>query len=116
MIMIRSGRVGEDLKAELVIVSGEAKEHFELKREEMCRIGRSSDNTIQISDDNVSRNHAIVQAGSHSSFVLFDLGSRNGTYVNGSRIVVSTPLMNGDVISIGGLRLRVRNCRGASNR
>lgn len=103
--MIPPGRIGEDLKAELVMVSEEEKKRFELKRKEMCRIGRSPDNTIQISNENVSRNHAIIQASDRSPFVLFDLGSRNGTYLNGSRIVVSTPLRNGDVISIGGQEL-----------
>jgi adenylate cyclase len=106
MTMIRPDSGSEGWEAELVMASGESKKHFELKRKEICRIGRNPDSTIQISTDNVSRNHAIVQASDHSPFVLLDLGSRNGTYVNGSRIAVSTPLRNGDVISIGGQELR----------
>lgn len=91
--------------AELVVASGAVKKHFELRRKELCRIGRSPDSTIEISSENVSRNHAVVQASDHSPFVLLDLGSRNGTYVNGMRVAVSTPLKNGDVISIGGQEL-----------
>ena len=103
--MIRPDSASEEWEAELVMASGDAEQRFELKRKEICRIGRSPDSTIQISGDNVSRNHAIVQASNHSPFVLLDLGSRNGTYLNGSRIAVSTSLRNGDVISIGGQKL-----------
>jgi len=103
--MSRPDSGSEDWEAELVVASGDAKQRFELKRKEICRIGRSPDSTIQISADNVSRNHAIVQASKHSPIVLLDLGSRNGTYLNGSRIAVSTSLKNGDVISIGGQEL-----------
>jgi len=88
--------------AELVLVCGDEQVHFELTSREVCRIGRTPDNTIRLSATNVSRNHAVVQAEDSSTFLILDLGSRNGTYVNGSRITSPTPLRNGDVISICG--------------
>ena len=87
-------------EAEVVLLCGETDKHFELRSGEVCRIGRTADNAIELPTDNVSRNHAIIQANGSSAFCIFDLGSRNGTYVNGRRITGSTPLRNGDVIAI----------------
>jgi adenylate cyclase len=95
----------QDPDAELVLVSGEMQKHFPLTSRDVCRIGRTPDNSIQLSANLVSRRHAMVQPGEFSAFMIVDLGSRNGTYVNGSRITSSRPLQNGDVISIGGEEL-----------
>jgi pSer/pThr/pTyr-binding forkhead associated (FHA) protein len=63
-------------------------------------IGRGSDSDITISEDNVSRRHAklIVEQGNH--IYIEDLGSTNGTFINGERIQRTT-LMEGDRILIG---------------
>lgn len=66
-------------------------------------IGRSSECQIALNDANVSRRHAeIRQIG--EAYSLVDLGSTNGTEVNGQRIT-ETSLMNGDVIGIGTTRI-----------
>jgi hypothetical protein len=66
-------------------------------------IGRSSECDIVVDDPNVSRRHAEVrQLG--RGFSLVDLGSTNGTEVNGQRIT-ETSLMNGDVIGVGTTRI-----------
>jgi adenylate cyclase len=96
----------QESRAALILVGGEAQKHFELTSTDVCRIGRTPENTIQLAGDNVSRNHAIVQSGDAATFLISDLGSRNGTYVNGSRITSSTPLCNGDIITICGTKLR----------
>ncbi len=62
-------------------------------------IGRSSDCDISLSDPNVSRRHAEVRRIG-DGYSLVDLGSTNGTEVNGQRIQ-ETALMNGDVIGVG---------------
>jgi len=62
-------------------------------------IGRSSDCSISLSDPNVSRRHAEVRRIG-DGYSLVDLGSTNGTEVNGQRIQ-ETALMNGDVIGVG---------------
>ena len=65
-----------------------------------CSIGRAPDNSIPVADSEVSRRHAIIQAQGEHEFWLVDLGSANGTYVNGRRISQSVRLHNGDVIRV----------------
>ena len=65
-----------------------------------CSIGRAPDNSIPVADSEVSRRHAIIQAQGEREFWLVDLGSANGTYVNGRRISQSVRLHNGDIIRI----------------
>ncbi|HRH96546.1 MAG TPA: adenylate/guanylate cyclase domain-containing protein [Prosthecobacter sp.] len=65
-----------------------------------CSIGRAPDNTVALPDNEVSRRHAIIQAQGEREFWLVDLGSANGTYVNGRRISQSVRLHNGDLIRI----------------
>jgi adenylate cyclase len=65
-----------------------------------CSIGRAPDNSIPVADSEVSRRHAIIQAQGEREFWLVDLGSANGTYVNGRRISQSVRLHNGDIIRV----------------
>lgn len=68
-------------------------------------IGRLSDCAIVVNDGNTSRHHAaILRAG--SGFVVSDLGSTNGTYVNGARLVADHRLSDGDTITVGTVALR----------
>lgn len=63
-------------------------------------IGRDSTNGVAINDAEVSRKHArmMFQGG---KYVLEDLGSTNGTFVNGQRLAGPVVLKPGDVISLG---------------
>jgi hypothetical protein len=67
---------------------------------EQLTIGRDPSNPIHITDAEVSRRHArlMLQGG---RYVLEDLGSTNGTFVNGRRISAPYVLKPGDVISLG---------------
>jgi Protein of unknown function (DUF3662)/FHA domain len=62
-------------------------------------IGRSSECDVVVGDPNVSRRHAEIRRLGRG-YSLVDLGSTNGTEVNGQR-VTETSLMNGDVIGVG---------------
>lgn len=65
-----------------------------------CHIGRTADNEIVNPDTRISRRNSVVQrAGNH--FVLVDLGSTNGTYLNGLRIYKPTRLKDHDAIMVG---------------
>jgi phosphoserine phosphatase RsbU/P len=67
-------------------------------------IGRSSECTIPIKDRYLSRRHAeIVATG--NEWTLKDLGSANGTYLNGSRVEEDLPLRSGDRIRLGDTEL-----------
>ena len=65
-------------------------------------IGRSSDNAVSFAgDSNVSRYHAEIE-NRGGEFVLIDLGSSNGTSINGRRVSGQTVLKSGDAILLGG--------------
>ena len=63
-------------------------------------IGRDAATSVAISDAEVSRKHARLnfQGG---KYVIEDLGSTNGTFVNGQRLSGATVLKSGDVVSLG---------------
>jgi len=62
-------------------------------------IGRDANAAVRVADANVSRRHAALRGESGAAY-LSDLGSRNGTYVNG-RPVKAAALARGDVVRIG---------------
>jgi pSer/pThr/pTyr-binding forkhead associated (FHA) protein len=70
---------------------------------ERTTIGRSRDNSIHLADERVSRRHARIDL-EQGTFVINDLDSANGTFVNGQRIQRHR-LRSGDEIRIGDTRL-----------
>jgi len=72
----------------------------------VCRIGRSEQSNVVLGGDGrVSRNHALVQRMDTGGYYLSDLGSRNGTVLNGQLVANPTVLKSGDVIRLGGYEL-----------
>ncbi|HEX8700055.1 MAG TPA: FHA domain-containing protein, partial [Myxococcaceae bacterium] len=84
-----------------LVVSGgpKAGEEFNLEDDEYV-VGRSTDNPICIADTSVSRKHIMMRRVG-SGWTVSDLGSGNGTLVNGEPISDETVLANGDVITMG---------------
>ncbi|QLY32638.1 BTAD domain-containing putative transcriptional regulator [Nocardia huaxiensis] len=70
----------------------------------VTRIGRLSDNDIALPDGRVSRHHAII-ADNELTYVLKDLNSSNGVFVDGTRVVDSAVLSDGAVVRIGDTEL-----------
>ncbi|MBK8013755.1 MAG: FHA domain-containing protein [Deltaproteobacteria bacterium] len=70
---------------------------FVLERDR-CVIGRGADCDIQIAERRLSRRHCQIELEA-GRFVVKDLGSQNGTYVNRSRIIGPYPLKDGDVLN-----------------
>ncbi|HKR68667.1 MAG TPA: FHA domain-containing protein [Streptosporangiaceae bacterium] len=66
----------------------------------LLRIGRAQDNQVVIADLSVSRYHAELRRNPHGGYTIVDLGSHNGTFVNGQR-VESAPVTERDIINIG---------------
>ncbi|MCG8652646.1 MAG: sigma 54-interacting transcriptional regulator [Pirellulales bacterium] len=64
-------------------------------------IGRASSNQIVIRTDQASRRHARIFWGA-GQWMLEDLGSRNGTFLNGKRLEATNSLADGDLIEVGG--------------
>lgn len=73
---------------------------------ESCQIGRGSNNTLTLPSEKVSRRHAMIHAQGDNEFWLIDLGSANGTYLNGRRVSQPTRLADSDVITIGDHRFQ----------
>lgn len=74
---------------------------------ERVLVGRGERCDVRLDDDNVSNDHAeVAQHG--ESFLLTDLGSLNGTVVNGRLAESPQRLRNADVIQVGGHRLEVQ--------
>jgi diguanylate cyclase (GGDEF)-like protein len=94
-----------DLRPALVFLSGELiAVPIPLERPEVI-IGRTLEADVRVNDTQVSRQHARINTRSGgvngvAEFVLTDLDSRNGTFLNGNRISTIT-LTNGDKISVG---------------
>ncbi|MGW3208477.1 FHA domain-containing protein [Streptomyces sp. NPDC001135] len=64
------------------------------------RIGRAADNDLVVDDLIVSRRHAELRARADGTYEIVDLGSHNGTYLNG-RAVTRAPVGPGDIVGIG---------------
>jgi class 3 adenylate cyclase len=70
-------------------------------------LGRGDEAGVRIDDPEISRAHAVVSPTA-GGLEVQDLGSLNGTWVNGERISGATRLARGDVIRIGATRIEVR--------
>jgi type II secretory ATPase GspE/PulE/Tfp pilus assembly ATPase PilB-like protein len=72
-------------------------------------IGRGPENTIPLLDEQASRRHAIIERSTlpEGDFVVRDLGSRNGTKLNGIR-VEQAALRHDDVVRVGTTEFRLR--------
>ncbi|MEV0738896.1 FHA domain-containing protein [Streptomyces sp. NPDC050549] len=64
------------------------------------RIGRAADNDLVVDDLIVSRRHAELRAMPDGTYEIVDLGSHNGTYLNGQP-VARAPMGTGDIVGIG---------------
>ena len=88
--------------AKLIVISGEERQEFELAA--FNTIGRHPENTIQILDRIISKEHAQIQRAADGRFLLRDLRSLNGTFLRGER--VSDHLLNdGDEFTMGSTRI-----------
>lgn len=78
----------ENISREFILVEGST-----------ATIGRSSANDIQIAEQHVSRQHAVISYRD-GIFMVNDLGSSNGTFVNDNKVEEPFPLFAGDVVRL----------------
>jgi adenylate cyclase len=97
--------------AKLLLSTAEGQQAIDLRA--VNSLGRHPNNTIQLLDKIVSKEHCIVEVR-EGRFVLRDLGSLNGTYVNGERVRGETALKHGDEIALGSTRARFDDGSGAA--
>lgn len=89
--------------ARLILATAEGQQAIDLRP--INSLGRHPNNSIQLLDKIVSKEHCILEQRD-GGFVLRDLGSLNGTYVNGERVRGEMPLRHGDEIALGSTRAR----------
>ncbi|MGQ0712234.1 MAG: adenylate/guanylate cyclase domain-containing protein [Gemmatimonadaceae bacterium] len=89
----------------LKLISTDGTQSFELRPGPPLVVGRAPNSDIPIFDPTISRRHAEVECG-NGHFAIRDLGSSNGTYVNGER-VTDRAFTPGDVITFGKVSFRV---------
>lgn len=75
-------------------------------------VGRNANSDLQIPDDCISQRHAVVSQYGRQ-VMLEDLGSTNGTLVNGRPLTAAQPLRHGDVIGFGPIEVRFEETSGA---
>ena len=90
-------------QASLIVRRGPAAGTIFTLGQDLVTVGRHRESDIFLNDITVSRRHAELRRDG-SKYVVSDLGSLNGTYVNRSR-VDSSPLTSGDELQIGKFRL-----------
>ena len=67
----------------------------------VLKFGTYIDNDVVINDRTVSRNHVQITQHDYTHFTLLDLGSENGTFVNGVRVSEEVEIHHGDEVRIG---------------
>jgi len=77
-------------------------------------VGRADDARVQLDDASVSRRHAMFRV-SKTHVDLLDLGSQNGTYVNGERLASPAKLASGDWVTFGVVEVRFEERAAAAS-
>ena len=95
--------------ARLILATAEGQQAIELRP--INSLGRHPNNSIQLLDKIVSKEHCILEQRD-GGFILRDLGSLNGTYVNGERVRGEMPLRHGDEVALGSTRARYDDGQG----
>ena len=90
--------------AQLVLETPDGPHAFPIETN-LVTIGRGLNNDLIVEDPRVSRQHSQIRFKSRRYFIG-DLGSTNGTYVNGAQVTTDQVLHDGDTVSFGGLEMR----------
>jgi len=93
-----------DPRAFLVVYRATGTEVVDLAKDGEVVVGRDADADLPVDDERASRRHAAF-AFDGRALTVRDLGSRNGTTVNGKRISKATPISTGDEVGVGRLRI-----------
>ncbi len=72
----------------------------EITLPEIAIFGRKQESTISLPDNRVSRRHAMIRCQEEGDYWFYDLGSFNGSYINGERVTTVRQLEHGDLIRI----------------
>lgn len=99
-IEVLTKRKPQHRRACLTVLTGSRSGHMVTMREDRVIIGRAPQAELRLEDDGISRHHADITSATGRAWIE-DLGSRNGTFVNGDRISDKVELKDGDKIQVG---------------
>lgn len=91
-------------QALLLVTRGQTAGSTFLLDDDVTSAGRNPDSTVFLDDVTVSRKHAVFERRADGSWFVRDVGSLNGTYVNGEQ-VDETKLASGDEVQVGKFKL-----------
>lgn len=104
---LRPPRRGRRGGSRLVVLRSDTQAGMEIAVEDSVVLGRSSEADVRLDDPYASEFHLRVGT-KDGRLVLSDLGSTNGTYVNGRRVTVPVDLAKGDSVQVGKTVMEVR--------
>jgi pSer/pThr/pTyr-binding forkhead associated (FHA) protein len=88
--------------ARLIVQRAEGNLEYELR--DRAFVGRHPNNSIHVADRLISKEHCLIFLGQNGNYVIRDLGSQNGTFVNNQRLDGDGILRDGDSITLGTTR------------
>ena len=93
--------------SKILFVKSDAQQGLEIDVSDVTVLGRSDESDVVLDDPYASDFHMRL-VSQDNEIVLHDLGSTNGTYVNGRRVNVPTSLRRGDTIQVGKTVMEVK--------
>ncbi|MDB1086286.1 FHA domain-containing protein [Streptomyces sp. ACA25] len=104
----RGGRQRRGAPTKLVITGGSLAGTTVALQGQTITLGRTHDSTIVLDDDYASGRHARIYPDRDGQWIVEDLGSTNGTYLDRARLTTPTPIRPGAPISIGKTVIELR--------
>ncbi|MEU9625607.1 FHA domain-containing protein [Streptomyces luteogriseus] len=102
------GRRGRNTPTKLVVTEGTLTGTTVALQGQTITLGRAHDSTIVLDDDYASSRHARIYPDRDGQWIVEDLGSTNGTYLDRSRLTTPTPIALGAPIRIGKTVIELR--------
>jgi pSer/pThr/pTyr-binding forkhead associated (FHA) protein len=102
------GRRGRNTPTKLVISEGSLTGTTVALQGQTITLGRAHDSTIVLDDDYASSRHARIYPDQNGQWIVEDLGSTNGTYLDRNRLTSPTPIPLGAPIRIGKTVIELR--------
>ncbi|GAB2777946.1 FHA domain-containing protein FhaB/FipA [Streptomyces sp. NPDC054796] len=104
----RRGRGGRNTPTKLVVSEGSLTGTTVALQGQTITLGRAHDSTIVLDDDYASSRHARIYPDRDGQWIVEDLGSTNGTYLERTRLTTPTPIPPGAPIRIGKTVIELR--------
>ncbi|CAL9514651.1 MULTISPECIES: FHA domain-containing protein FhaB/FipA [Streptomyces] len=102
------GRRGRNTPTKLVVTEGTLTGTTVALQGQTITLGRAHDSTIVLDDDYASSRHARIYPDRDGQWIVEDLGSTNGTYLDRTRLTTPTPIALGAPIRIGKTVIELR--------